>query len=653
MATIAESGHGVLLVRPLLMVTMVMVICLTDWSMAADSPNNVERQVPELSTGKDDQPTYRERTIQYHPASSKPNNSTHTSGDSILTPNPTSMSNYPAYHGGGGAAYPPQYTTYANSGPPPPPNMSAYDVNQYAYGYGAGYGYSYTTGAVPGFTVPAVQQCHYDSQNLGYQAPPTPVTVPMTSQLQMMEHQAFQTHLEKQQSLIEEMKQEMRAQQQSVRTIQVEEDSRPSKTQQPEISEEKMEEMVRERMKQAFVDELIRRERVSGTFEMTEGTVKPFSQYDDQDPVVVWYEKTKGCGLANKSWDCEVDCEYFNAAMKGLGTNDDAIIHIVSTRCNAQRQQMKKMFKTMYGKDLIKEVRGELSGDYKELVMALFVPPAEYDAWCIKEAIYYDTWCMKEAIYGPGTDEAALIEILLTRTNAQIQEMTKCYPLVTHENYYNKTSKIEKHIQDDTSGDFKRLLISACQGNRYEIPRERLEAAVEEIRNPETQEGTGMFQVNHQKLADNVKAAREAKELSKAGEERWGTDEETFIRIFATRDYYQMRETWNQYVKLTQRDILNSVDRETSGDFKAGLRAVVMNIRSRPMFFAESLVKAMKGLGTDERTLIRIIVSRSEIDMVQIKKCFLDLTKKTLWRWLKEDTSFNFKKLLQSIVGRD
>ena len=42
--------------------------------------------------------------------------------------------------------------------------------------------------------------------------------------------------------------------------------------------------------------------------------------------------------------------------------------------------------------DLIEEIKSELDGDYKELVMALFVSPAEYDAWCNKEAIYVSTW---------------------------------------------------------------------------------------------------------------------------------------------------------------------------------------------------------------------------------------------------------------------
>lgn len=46
------------------------------------------------------------------------------------------------------------------------------------------------------------------------------------------------------------------------------------------------------------------------------------------------------------------------------------------------------LFMFIFYQDLIERLDSELSGDFLETVMALFVPPAHYDAWCIKEAIY-------------------------------------------------------------------------------------------------------------------------------------------------------------------------------------------------------------------------------------------------------------------------
>ena len=43
----------------------------------------------------------------------------------------------------------------------------------------------------------------------------------------------------------------------------------------------------------------------------------------------------------------------------------------------------------------------------------------------------------------------------------------------------------------------------------------------------------------------------------------------------------------------------------------------------------------MKGLGTKESTLVRIIISRCEIDMVQIKQKFEPLAKSRLASYLK------------------
>lgn len=42
-----------------------------------------------------------------------------------------------------------------------------------------------------------------------------------------------------------------------------------------------------------------------------------------------------------------------------------------------------------------------------------------------------------------------------------------------------------------------------------------------------------------------------------------------------------------------------------------------------------------------------------QIDMVQIKQCFLEMTKQTLYNWIKDDTSGDYKKILLAIVGKD
>lgn len=53
-------------------------------------------------------------------------------------------------------------------------------------------------------------------------------------------------------------------------------------------------------------------------------------------------------------------------------------------------------------------------------------------------------------------------------------------------------------------------------------------------------------------------------------------------------------------------------------------------MQSPEAFFASRLFKAVKGMGTDDNTLIRIIVSRSEIDLNAIKREFERMFDRTL-----------------------
>ncbi|XP_070545070.1 annexin A5-like [Ptychodera flava] len=305
-------------------------------------------------------------------------------------------------------------------------------------------------------------------------------------------------------------------------------------------------------------------------------------------------------------FDAEEDAEILRKAMKGIGTDEQAIINLIVSRSNEQRQRIKLQFKTMFGKDLIKDLESELSGDLKETVMALFMP-----------ATYYDAWSIRHAIKGLGTNEEILIEVLCTRTNAEIREIVS-----TYKTEFGKS--LEEDCIGDTSGHFKRLLVSMCQGNR--------------------DEGNDV---------DDEKARKDANALFQAGEGKWGTDESTFNKILAVRNFAQLRATFKEYVKISQRDILNSIKREFSGDVRDGMMAVAQCVKSRPVYFADRLYRAMHGLGTDDHTLIRVVVSRSEIDLIEIKQAFLERHYKTLYKMIEEDTSGDYRKLLLAIVGRD
>lgn len=64
-------------------------------------------------------------------------------------------------------------------------------------------------------------------------------------------------------------------------------------------------------------------------------------------------------------------------------------------------------------------------------------------------------------------------------------------------------------------------------------------------------------------------------------------------------------------------------------------------VQSPVAYFAKQLNRAMKGSGTDDQTLIRIIVNRSEIDLGDIKKEYERLYDRTLESDVKVTMLFN------------
>uniref|UniRef100_A0A8C4HPY9 Annexin n=1 Tax=Dicentrarchus labrax TaxID=13489 RepID=A0A8C4HPY9_DICLA len=298
------------------------------------------------------------------------------------------------------------------------------------------------------------------------------------------------------------------------------------------------------------------------------------------------------------------DVEVLRKAMKGFGTDENAIIELLGSRSNKQRVPMVAAYKTTYGKDLFHDLKSELTGNFEKLVLAMMMTPTQFDASQLREAIK-----------GAGTDEACLIEILSSRSNADICEITRIYKAE-----YGKS--LEDAIISDTSGHFRRLLVSLSQGNRDE--RETVDVSL---------------------------AKQDAQKLYAAGENKVGTDESQFNAILCARSKPHLRAVFQEYQQMCGRDIEKSICREMSGNVESGMVAVVKCIKNTPAYFAERLHKAMQGAGTKDTTLIRIMVSRSEIDMLDIRQAYAQTYGKSLYTAISGDTSGDYKKLLLKLCG--
>lgn len=313
---------------------------------------------------------------------------------------------------------------------------------------------------------------------------------------------------------------------------------------------------------------------------------------------------TQGTVVPNNAFSAEHAAGELRKAMKGIGTDEAAIIRVMSSHSNQQRQEIAQSFKTQFGKDLKAELKSEISGKFEDLVLALLETPVNYDA---KEC--------RDAIKGAGTDESTLIEILCSRNNAQILQIKEAYKKLYK-------SDLEKDVAGDTSGHFKRLLVSQIAAGR--------------------EEGAPV---------DPAKAAADAKELFEAGANKIGTDESTFNRILSLRSYPQLVATFEAYRVNHGQEIEKVIQSETSGYLEDGYLALVKIAKNPSSYFAERLYKSMKGAGTKDSTLIRVVVTRCEVDMVQVKQEFQRMYGKTLGSFIKGDTSGDYKKLLMALCG--
>ena len=298
------------------------------------------------------------------------------------------------------------------------------------------------------------------------------------------------------------------------------------------------------------------------------------------------------------------DADALRKAMKGIGCDENAIIEICIHRTNAQRLEIVKAYKSAYGRDLLADLKSELHGKFEDAMIALFTDPIEYDA---------DE--LRKAMKGLGTNEDTLIEIISSRPAPILAKVKAKF-----NEKYNRD--LEKDVKSETSGTLRKLLIALLQCSR-----------------------------STNTTPDPVRCAAIAGEIHKAGEAKMGTDESVFNKYFCSLSPHELAAVSKEYHKLTGHTILQAIDKEFSGDSKKTLRTIVYATLSPSEYFANRVHDAVKGLGTKDHLLIRVLVSRSEIDMPQIKQYYKQLFKKDMYEDVKNDISGDYRKLMLGIIS--
>uniref|UniRef100_A0A671L5I4 Annexin n=1 Tax=Sinocyclocheilus anshuiensis TaxID=1608454 RepID=A0A671L5I4_9TELE len=277
--------------------------------------------------------------------------------------------------------------------------------------------------------------------------------------------------------------------------------------------------------------------------------------------------RKRGTIKAKANFNVSEDVAALRKAMEGIGTTEKTLIDILTHRSSSQKQAISKAYEETTNRILVNDLKGDTQGNFENLLVALARPPAVNDAkWLIK------------AMKGTGTDNSILIEILASRTNKQIKELSAAYAEET------KKTLIQK-LKTEVSGDFGKAILLLAEGAR----------------------------------------------------------DETSIP--------HLRQTILEYKNISGKTLQKSIEKEMSGNLEELLVDIVKCVMSTPAYFAEKVYKSMKGAGTDETTLTRVMVSRGEIDMLDIRAEFKKLYQNSLFKEISSDVSGNYGDCLNVICG--
>lgn len=294
-------------------------------------------------------------------------------------------------------------------------------------------------------------------------------------------------------------------------------------------------------------------------------------------------------------------------AMKGLGTDEKALIRVLANKDPLQIEAIKAAYFRLFSRSLEKDVKSETS-KYLELGLVSI----------ISGPLLHDVNLLHTAMDGPGTKEKVLNDVLLGRSNADMKAIKGMY-----QHTFNRP--LERDIKGDLSMKTERhfmIVLGAC---RAEDSAPVIPQAVDQ----------------------------DVMELYRATEGKVGTDEMLVCSILSTRNDNQIRAISQTYEQKFRRSLEDVLKREFSGHMREALLFQLRNAADKYMHAATLLEDAMAGMGTKDQLLVSRVV-RCHWDrqaLENIKGAYKQRYRKSLASRIRGETSGDYERLMVACVG--
>ena len=277
---------------------------------------------------------------------------------------------------------------------------------------------------------------------------------------------------------------------------------------------------------------------------------------------------------------------------------EEAIIKVVENSNLEKRLQICLYYSETYGKSLYSELKTKLSGHFKALAIHLFIHPITFYAKLLKKGLK-----------SFGGDEDIILEALSFPNKEEMNQIESCFKTETGKD-------LIQEIEKNFSGVLKKNLINLISTPRGES----------HTPNPNKCE----------KLADL---------LISVGEGNWAGNDDIFKEVFIKSSGEELIFIGRFYYKKTGKNMLDIIEKKITGKNKILLKEVLYNNIIPQELYAEKIYNSIKGLGTNNSLLARVLVLRHEIDMDEINEFYKDKYKKEMKDDIIGDTSGNFQKL--------